>query len=79
LLACLERSTWAGANACWESATIAGAVGVRETLSSDELFASAIANVLSSVGVERRDSNSGGGEGDEGGDGDEDGLHDGNL
>jgi hypothetical protein len=77
LLALLERSTWAGANACGEGATTAGAVGVGETLSGDELFASAIANVFSPVGVKRWDSNSGGSEDDEGGKGDGDGLHDG--
>jgi hypothetical protein len=79
LLALLERSTRAGANACGEGATSAGAVGVGETLSSDELFASAIANVSSPVGVKRWLSDSGGSEGDEGGDGDEDGLHYGDV
>jgi hypothetical protein len=79
LLALLERSTWAGANACREGATTAGAVGVRETLSSDELFALAIANVRGPVGVKGWDGNNGGSEGDEGGNGDEDGLHDGDL
>lgn len=75
LLACLEGSTWAGANTCREGATTAGAVGVGETLTGDELSASAIAHVRSARGVEGWLCNSGGSEGDEGGNGDKDGLH----
>ena len=79
LLALLERGTRAGANARWEGATTAGAVGVGETLTGDELFASAVADLISPVGVKGRLSDDGGSEGKEGGDGDDDGLHDGGV